>query len=327
VLTGVWKAASRAGVRGVAVAALSLFGAGGASAQSAPVSRGDALLRSGRLRDAERAYYTAVRRAPRDAEARLALGRYLAARGALKVGAVLMEEARYFGGDARVIAVQLAPVYQRLGAFGSLVTLPQSPLSYPERMRAEWLRDNPPSTSGPDSVDVELRPGDSRGFGRLLLQIGADSVLAQIDPRTEGLVLDTSWTTKAGVKTFSSRGDRASARLPAVALAVRVGAMTLNNLLTRFEPQRSHGVATIGLDALSSLTPSFSSDGDHVRLRRDTTVSVIGDTIPTLAMGPELQLAVADTLILPIGHPDALSRLQGKMWTLVAKRGMIVVAP
>ena len=63
------------------------------------VARADTLLIAGRIFAAESLYYIAVRRAPRDPVARLALGRYLAQRGALKVGAVLMEEARYFGGD------------------------------------------------------------------------------------------------------------------------------------------------------------------------------------------------------------------------------------
>src|ERR687893_510978 len=72
--------------------------------------------------------------------ARLALGRYLAARGALKVGAVLMEEARFFGGDAAAVAVSLAPIYARLGDFRALTSLPASPLGRAERARAEWLR-------------------------------------------------------------------------------------------------------------------------------------------------------------------------------------------
>ena len=63
------------------------------------VARADTLLIAGRIFAAESLYYVAVRRGPRDPAARLALGRYLAQRGALKVGAVLMEEARYFGGD------------------------------------------------------------------------------------------------------------------------------------------------------------------------------------------------------------------------------------
>ena len=51
------------------------------------VSRADSLLRQGRVFAAESLYYYAVKKTPRDPAARLALGRYLAARGALKIGA------------------------------------------------------------------------------------------------------------------------------------------------------------------------------------------------------------------------------------------------
>src|SRR5918992_5185085 len=84
------------------------------------LARADNLLRVGRMFAAETLYYYAVRRAPRDPVARLALGRYLAARGALRVGAVLMEEARYFGGNAKEIGAYLAPVYARLGDWKAL---------------------------------------------------------------------------------------------------------------------------------------------------------------------------------------------------------------
>src|SRR5581483_3952950 len=75
----------------------------GAGAQGL-VARADTLLVAGRVFAAESLYYYAVRIDPRNPTARLALGKYLAERGALKVGAVLMEEARYFGGDPGVVA-------------------------------------------------------------------------------------------------------------------------------------------------------------------------------------------------------------------------------
>ena len=53
-----------------------------------------------RLRSTESALYDAVRIAPHDPAARVALGRYLVARGATRVGMTLLEEAIKFGGDA-----------------------------------------------------------------------------------------------------------------------------------------------------------------------------------------------------------------------------------
>src|SRR5687768_11679768 len=92
------------------------------SAQRAPtptrqseLARADALLKAGRVEAAEALYYREARRRPRDPAARMALGRYLASRGATRIGAVLIEEARFFGANPAVAALHLAPIYARLG--------------------------------------------------------------------------------------------------------------------------------------------------------------------------------------------------------------------
>src|SRR2546423_3897886 len=91
----------------------------------------DSLLAAGRLAQAESAYYAAVRAQPQDPRARGALGRFLAARGATRVGAVLLEEARFFGGDSALLAKALVPLYMRLGDFLALDTLQPNVLSVP----------------------------------------------------------------------------------------------------------------------------------------------------------------------------------------------------
>src|SRR5687767_1783308 len=111
----------------------------------------DSLLSSGQLFRAESLYYREAARRPRDPAARLALGRYLAGRGAWRVGAVLMEVARYFGGDADTIGRYLAPVYVALRDYKALSGLRGTPLGRPERLRAEHLARYPPTTTGPDS--------------------------------------------------------------------------------------------------------------------------------------------------------------------------------
>src|ERR687896_2075315 len=102
------------------------------------LARADALLKSGRVEAAEALYYREARRRPRDPAARLALGRYLAARGATRIGAVLIEEARFFGANPAVAALHLAPLYARLGDYKALALLPAAPVSAAERARAEW---------------------------------------------------------------------------------------------------------------------------------------------------------------------------------------------
>ena len=88
----------------------------------------DSLLAAGRVSAAESLYYAASSASPRDPAARAALGRYLAARGALRIGAVLLEEARVFGGDTASLARALVPVYGALGDYRALAALPLSPL-------------------------------------------------------------------------------------------------------------------------------------------------------------------------------------------------------
>ena len=84
------------------------------------VARGDTMMLAGRLFGAESVYYRAARIAPHDGTTRLALGKFLAGRGALRIGATLMEEARHFGADAGLVAVDIAPVYAKLGVIDSL---------------------------------------------------------------------------------------------------------------------------------------------------------------------------------------------------------------
>ena len=126
----------------VAVAVLVALAPRPATAQWG-VWHADSLLASGKVAAAESMYYATSSARPRDAAARAALGRYLAARGALRIGAVLLEEARLFGGDSTSIARALAPIYRALGDYRSLAVLPKAPLSDAERSRVSWLVTHP----------------------------------------------------------------------------------------------------------------------------------------------------------------------------------------
>jgi hypothetical protein len=65
-----------------------------------PRTRADMLLESGLWPQAEEAYYAQSRVRPRDPIARAELGRYLAMKGAVLPGTVLIEEAMQFGLDS-----------------------------------------------------------------------------------------------------------------------------------------------------------------------------------------------------------------------------------
>ena len=75
-----------------------------------PATRADMLLREGRWNEAESAFYLQSERAPRDPVARAALGRFLAMKGAVRPGIVLIDEARQFGLDARIARELTAPL-------------------------------------------------------------------------------------------------------------------------------------------------------------------------------------------------------------------------
>ena len=70
----------------------------------------DALIDGGRWAEAEETLYSAVRARPRDPIARARLGRYLAMKGALRPGLVLVEEAAEFGLPPSATRALAAPI-------------------------------------------------------------------------------------------------------------------------------------------------------------------------------------------------------------------------
>ncbi len=89
--------------------ALDVAGAQG-SASPLSTTAADALLDEGRWAEAESMYYLQSERAPRDPVARAALGRFIAMKGAIKPGIVLIEEARKFGLDPSIAHELIEPL-------------------------------------------------------------------------------------------------------------------------------------------------------------------------------------------------------------------------
>jgi hypothetical protein len=281
---------------------------------------GDSLLAAGHLAAAESAYYAAARERPRDPIARAALGRYLAARGAMKVGVVLLEEARFFGGDSASLARALVPLYERLGDFQSLATLRPDVLTPAERRRALWLADRPTQASLRDSVIVlSYRPlADGRGFGTVLLRLGRTELPAVIDPRVSGLALPL--VTRDQLRTFGvERGQTI-----AVADAPRLGGITFSNVPALVggpdDPIR------IGLDVLAPYSPTFDPRKGLIVLRRVNRRAppTAGVRVPVLfdANGARLLLS-GRWLPTTLAMPALLLSTRSWMWD--GKRGEIVL--
>lgn len=312
--------AHRSGVRGSTVLAFALMICARAAGAQYGMWAGDSLLAAGRLAAAESAYYDATRVRPRDPVARAALGRYLAARGATKVGAVLIEEARFFGGDSVKLAHSLVPMYSRLADFQSLATLQPNVLTPSERRRALWLADRPTQASLRDSIIVlSYRPiADGRGFGTVLLRLGTTELPAVIDPRVSGLALPL--VTRSQLRTFGiERGQTI-----AVADAPRLGGITFSNVPATVggpdDPIR------IGLDVLSPYSPTFDPRKGLILLRRPNRLAppVPGVRVPVLFDDNGVRLLLGGRwLPTSLAMPALLLSTRAWMWD--GKRGEIVL--
>ena len=279
----------------------------------------DSLLASGQLDAAEAAYYAAARAKPRDPVARAALGRYLAARGATKVGAVLIEEARFFGGDSASLAEVLAPLYLRLGDFAALASLRPLVLTPAHRRRAIWLADRPPHASLKDSVVVlSYRPiGNGDGLGTLVLRLGRAEVPAVIDPRVTGLVLPAALRDQ--LRTFGRERDLTVA----VADAARLGGVTFSNVPAAITPDDK---ARIGFDVLAAYSPTFDPAKGIIMLRRvdRRAPPVAGQRIPVLYDANGVRLLLAGRW-QPTSLAIPAMMLATRPWMWDGKRGAIVL--
>lgn len=286
------------------------------------LSRADSLLRAGRVSRAEAVYFAAVRARPRDPAARLALGRYLAARGATRVGAVLIEEAWRFGAAPGVAATHLAPLYARLADWQALSRLERAPLSAGERMRAQWLAHNASATTGPDSVAFSLAaaPGS---FGEVTILVGPDTMHAQVVPRVVGLVLDGGMAVSPGVRLFTGGGSD-SRQSAAVATRVQFGALELRNEPVRLE-RLGRGRAQVGLELLARYAATVDPASGLLILRRGGRIGRSrGRRLPLLLEAREAHVAWNGRLE-PLGGAVVARHLAGGRWTIDARRGELVV--
>jgi hypothetical protein len=280
---------------------------------------GDSLLAMGRLASAESAYYAALRASPHDPLVRAALGKYLAARGATRVGAVLLEEARFFGGDSTVLARALVPMYARLGDFAALDSLRPNVLTQGEKRRARWLSDHPARASLRDTVVlVSYRPlGDGQGVGTVIVRLGKTELPAVIDPRVSGLILPP--TVRRDLRIFGVEGRNTLA----VAENVRIGGVAFTNLpATIVEDDK----VRVGFDILAPYAPSFDPRNGMLMLRRVERRSrpTQGIRVPALYDNNGVRLLIGGRW-----HPSSAAMpallLATRPWMWDGKRGDVVL--
>lgn len=305
-------------------AVLALHPAGAQGVRAVLPAPADAALSTGDLEAAERALYAASRRAPRDPAARGALGAWLASRGQFRIGAVLLEEARLFGGDAVAIAARLEHVYTWLRDWASLRALPASPLSPGEKVRAQVLADRGSEVIGVDSVVIPFAPLEVGTLGRVPMVIGEDTLWGEIDPQVEGLVLPGLGR---GAGLLEVLGD--DRRGPVMIVReIALGALTLRNVPARVDATLGVGRARLGFDVFAVLAPTVDARAGTVTLRRSGRVAEReGATgLPVVLGFPGVRLAIrrGEPLAI-IASPAGRAALRGRPWTVDLRRGMIWV--
>ena len=174
------------GSRRLAVLALALVSLAparsGAQGSDLPRSRSDALIDAGRWSDAEEMLYAAARAQPRDPIARARLGRFLAMKGALRTGLVLIEEAAEFGLPASTTRALAAPI----------------------RALIDWRER---TTALERDSTVVVRPTSSRGaLLRFPISRGPtrDTIWADLVPRMIGRDSATGPSPRIGIETIET---------------------------------------------------------------------------------------------------------------------------
>jgi hypothetical protein len=155
------------------------------------IAEADSALFAGNLVLADSLYFIAVRYWPRDPQARTSLGRYLGARGKAKPAVVLLEEARMFGGSPVETGKLLAPLYEQLGSWRALLTLPGSPLSIAERRRAAWLSEHTFGALADNSTATMVGAPAGDTIARVPVRLGGKTVLASIVGNDAGIIAGT----------------------------------------------------------------------------------------------------------------------------------------
>jgi hypothetical protein len=146
-----------------------------------PASRADVLLDAGRWSEAEDILYSEVRSRPRDAEARARLGRYLAMKGALRPGLVLVDEAVEFG----------------------LATETARSIALPIRTLITW-RDRGLASARDTTIEVRAPSRDDALLRFPVVRASGDTLWADVVPRMIGMDSASGSKPRVGVETIDA---------------------------------------------------------------------------------------------------------------------------
>jgi hypothetical protein len=306
-----------------AIAAMALALSASPADSQGNLARADSLLRAGAIDAAESIFYSAARSRPRDPAARLALGRYLAARGASRVGTVLIEEAREFGLDPEVAATHLAPLYARLGDYRSLARLAPSPVPLHQRSRVRWMATNPPGVSGADSAGLPTRTGDARTLFSFPAVLLGDTVWIAVETGMLELTLHHSLATNAAAEFFGTQDNLHGV---ATLREMRIGGLRMINVPATFERTASRNAGRVGIDFLRQFSPTYDPAAQRLVLRRAGRLGrgLPGERLPILHEATAVFVVVGGRL-QPIFAEQPARLLRERRWSWDARRGVLLV--
>jgi hypothetical protein len=283
------------------------------------MSFADRSIAAGRFDDAESALFDESARAPRAPLPRGALGAFLAARGKLLVGATLLEEAMFFGGDSMSISTRLFEVYRWEGLQARAAIHKHGRVSPGLRSAMERVPASKPGGSA--LASVALQPNETFGLGRITLGVGNEKVEADIQPLMNGVQLPSSMALYSVLDAVTSSGDTTFA----VAQQLSIGGVTIGPVPVMLVPNL--GAARLGLDILSLLRPTFDLNGRTLTVR-----SVEAQTAPPLEKRELFLTFPGISFVVQPGQPPVTlhsvagrAALRGLRWTLDVPAGAIFI--
>jgi hypothetical protein len=283
------------------------------------LSFADRSIAAGRFGDAESALFDESARAPRAPIPRGALGAFLAARGKLLVGATLLEEAMFFGGDSMSISARLFDVYRWEGLQARAAMQRHARVSPGLRSTMERV---PATKSGGSALaTVPLLPNESFGLGRITLRVGNEKVEADIQPLMTGVQLPSSMALYSVVEAVTSSGDTTFA----VAQQISIGGVTIGPVPVMLVPGLQS--ARLGLDLLALVRPTFDTNARTLTVR-----SVESPAAPPVERRDIFLTFPGISFVVQPGQPPVTlhsvggrAALRGLRWTLDVPAGAIFI--
>ena len=288
----------------------------------------DSLMQRGAIQQAESLYYAAVRAHPRDPEARLALGRYLASRGAVRVAVTLVEEAVQFGLDRSAAAPVLAPMYGELEEYPELLSLPPSTLSSAERERARWLVAHPSRTVAPDSMVLMAYAARSAAMpnaplGTITLRVNGRPAVMALRTSGHGISVSDALAEAAKVHRFP---ENAAHSIIGAADSIGLGRVSMTNYPVTVESAPAGLDGSVSLAFLARFSPTFDPTTSRIALHVGNTrpEDTVGNRFALMDSGSDLEIAQAGGWA-PLRLPQIATMLKQRRWTLDLKHGQLVV--